>query len=155
VDEGVRCIPAVDNLRVDVEVLREAEMALDSLAVGSRERGKIFFQANENGDAAGVEIVGDTASATQEHRGSWINRDVDANLCVGFGGFFLCSGASLEGLRSLANGEFAERDQRRLLKEALRLGFGALGRVDGAALEAVKQGARSDVDQNDLVGLLK
>src|SRR6185369_10165139 len=156
VDQRVSGFFVVDDGGVDMEIFGKTEMAFDGLALRSRQRGKFLFGTDEDGDAGGVQIVGNTPGAAEKHRSGGIGGDNDEDFFgAGFGGFFFGGGASLERLRGLANSQFAERDQRRLLEKALGLGFRTLGSVDRAAFEAVKQGAGGDVDENDLIGLLE
>jgi hypothetical protein len=53
--------------RVNVQIFGEMKMALDRLAFLRRQRGKIFSSLNKNGDARGVNVVGDTTRSPQQH----------------------------------------------------------------------------------------
>ena len=54
----------------------------------------------------------------------------------------------------LSHRQLSQRRECRLLEEALHRPLDLLRRIDDAALEAIEEGARRQVDQDDLFGLL-
>ena len=152
----MRAIAALNHAGLDVKALREAEVTLDGLPLCRGQPGKLALAVDAHRHAAGMQVVGDAARAAQQHRGGRFRRQVDQDaLATRLWLPGLPGTASLQRLRRLADGEFAQGHQLRLLKNLLRLALGPLRRIDCAALQTVEQRARRDVHHHHFVRLLE
>src|SRR5215470_804853 len=113
-------------------------MTFDSLTLRGRKSGKIFARRNKNCSALRVDIIRNAARAAEQHCSGRISGDVDENF---FGTrretLFFRIGSCFEGLRSLANGEFAKGDKSGFLKESCGFEFRSFLRINRSAFKAM------------------
>src|SRR5215813_483244 len=80
VNQGLSSVPTVNSFGGDLQVFREAEVAFNGWVVLCGQGLGLLLRIDIYRHASSTQMICDTSSPAQQHRGRWVRCDIDQDL---------------------------------------------------------------------------